>query len=168
VSLERRDGRDVILVRAVTQNPEPHFQHVDVRVVVPDLGTVRVQNGRGDVWIENNRGPVDIVTNRGKVRVMTPWPMTEPMTIVTSDADIDLRIRGESRGSFDADAMGGLVKSKIRKGAWTMTNEVNDGDTVIGTLNGGTNPVVLRTSNANVMISVVDKPVTMNPYPSIW
>ena len=33
---------------------------------------------------------------------------------------------------------------------------------------GGAGLAGLGTSNANVMISVIDKPVSMNPYPGIW
>lgn len=168
ISLERRNGTDVAIVRAANDNPEPRFQHCDVEVHVPALGSVRINTIRGDVWVADNRGPVDIVTSRGKVRVMTPWRMNDPMTIVTSDEDIDLRIRGESTGAIDADAMGGMVKSRVQYGQWIARDARNDADTMHAVLNDGANPVVLRTSNANVLISVVNDPVSTNPFPGIW
>ena len=168
VSLERNDGHDSAVVRAVTEHPEPHFQRVDVVITVPALGTVRVRSSRGEVWVEENRGPVDIVTSRGQIRVMTPWKMDAPMTLVTSDGDIDLRIRGESMGSFDIETVGGAAKVAVKYGRWLALDAKNDRDTMRATLNDGANRILLRTSNANAMVSVVPEPVSQNPFPSIW
>jgi hypothetical protein len=168
ISLQRNDGRDVAVVRASTEHPEPHFQYVEVTVKVPQLGSVRVHSTRGDVWIEQNHGPVDIVTSRGAIRVMTPWKMSDPMTLITCDGDVDLRIRGESSGSFDAATIGGAVKSRVRFGKWLAIDDRNNGATLHATLNDGKNPVVMRTSNADLMISVIADPVSSNPFRGIW
>ncbi|MFO0827982.1 MAG: DUF4097 family beta strand repeat-containing protein [Phycisphaerales bacterium] len=167
-TLERNDGRDTAVIRATTEHPEPHFQRVDVVITVPLLGAVKVRTARGDVWVEQNRGPADIVTSRGAIRVMTPWKMDRSMTLVTSDGDVDLRIRGESCGRFDAETVGGKVKARIKYGQWLPLDQTNDSNRLHATLNGGTNPVVMRTSNADIMILVTEQPLSSNPFPGVW
>jgi hypothetical protein len=168
VSLQRNEGRDVAVVRATTEHPETHFQSIEITVTVPELGSVRTHTSGGDVWVESNRGPADIVTSRGGIRVMTPWKMSGPITLVTCDGDVDLRIRGESTGSFDAASVGGAVKSRVRYGKWLALDQRNSSDVLFATLNEGTNPVVMRTSNGDVMISVINDPISDNPFPGIW
>ncbi|MDZ4754050.1 MAG: hypothetical protein SGJ11_06095 [Phycisphaerae bacterium] len=167
VSLERRDGRDTAVLRAGSDTNEPHFQHVNVEIEVPDLGTVRVRTARGNIWISGNRSGADVATTRGSIRLMTGWKMDQPMTLVTSDGLIDLRIRGESVGAFDAETVGGAVRSRIKFGHWLAVDPRNDIDTLRATLNGGTNPIVLRTSNDDVMISIIPDPISQNPFPAI-
>lgn len=168
VSLDHPGERDRAVVRAGTDHPEPHFQATEVTVVVPDLGAVRVLTARGDVWIEGNRRGVEVKSTRGQIRLMTPWQIVEPISLVTTEGDVDLRLRGESTGAFDAETVGGVIKSKVKYGKWIAMHNENDADTLHATMNGGTNPITLRTSNADVMISVVPMPVTQNPAPAIW
>lgn len=167
VSLERHEGKDRTVVRAATDNAEPHFQSVDVEITVPDLGAARVVTRRGNVWVEGNRGGAEVLTSRGSIRLMTPWKMEQPITLVTSDADVDLRIRGESTGAVDAASVGGLVKTQVKYGRWIAVDGTNDASTLKATLNDGANPITLRTSNADVMVSVVPMPVSQNPLPAI-
>lgn len=167
VSLDRSTGRDRAVVRASTDHAEPHFQSVTVEITVPDLGGVRVQTARGPVWIEGNRGGAEVITSRAKIRMMTPWKIDQPITLVTSDGDVDLRIRGESTGAVDAASIGGLVKSQVRYGEWIAVDPSNDAANLKATLNKGTNPITLRTANANVLFSVVPMPVSQNPMPAI-
>lgn len=94
----RQGGGETLVIRTDTPDPEKHFQSVEILVVTPALDTVKVRSSRGAVTVIENRGVVDIETTRGDVRVMTPWPMTGPMTVVTSEGSIDYRVRGESRG----------------------------------------------------------------------
>jgi hypothetical protein len=168
VTLERRQGVDTVVVRGGTDHAEPHFQRLEVEIVVPDLGAVRVQTSRGDVWVENNRGPIEVVTTRGAIRVMTPWKMDGPITLITSDGNVDLRLRGESSGAIDAETVGGTIKTKIKYGEWIATYGGNDEDTLRASFNRGTNPVTLRTSNGNIVITVVPDPVSNSPFPTVW
>lgn len=167
VSFERRAGIDTVVALASTEHPEPHFQRADLLVRTPDLGSVKVRTARGDVWIANNRGAVDAVTSRGKIRVMTPWKIIDPITLVTSDGPIDLRLRGESRGWFDAQSVAGSVIANVKYGQWLMLDEGNDKGSVRAWLNGGTNPIVLRTCNAKIYIWIETDPVNTNPFTPI-
>lgn len=154
----REGGGDTLFVRTTAANPEPHFFSARVVIVTPALDRVRVRTNNGDVTVVENQGPVDIETSSGDVAMMTPWPMTEAMTIVTSDGSIDYRVRGESRGAFDAASHGGEVRQRCEFGRWSALAAGNDHDRMIATLNDGTNPIVLRTSGRNIRVSVVADP----------
>jgi len=161
-TLRPRDGGgETLFIRATTPNPEPHFQRLEVTVYTPSLDSVRVRTTNGDVTIIENQGPVDVETTRGDVRMMTPWPMTQPMTIVTSEGSIDYRVRGESKGTFDCESHGGQVRQRAEYGSWIALDPSNDHDRFLAVLNGGRNPVVLRTSDEDIRVSIVPDPTAV-------
>jgi hypothetical protein len=164
-SLEpRKGGGETLVIRTDTPNPEEHFHHMQVTVIAPALDTVKVRTTKGDVTVIENQGAVDIETTLGDVRMMTPWPMTNPMTIITSEGSIDYRVRGESKGVFDCESHGGQVRQRCEYGHWLALDTDNDHDRFYAVLNGGTNPVVLRTSDENIRVAVVPNPTAVGVY----
>lgn len=164
-SLEGRDGGgDILRIRTDTPNPEKYYHHMEIVVVTPALDTVKVRSTNGDVTVIENRGSVDIETTRGDVRMMTPWPMTDPITIVTSEGSIDYRVRGESKGIFDCESHGGQVRQRAEFGKWLALDAGNDHDRFLAVLNDGRNPVVLRTSEKDIRVAIVPDPTTVGIY----
>ena len=159
----RIGGGETLVIRTDTPNIEEHFHHVEILVVTPALDTARVRTTNGDVTVIENQGAVDIETTRGNVRMMTPWPMTNPMSIITSEGSIDYRVRGESKGAFDCESHGGQVRQRCEYGHWLALDTDNDHDRFYAVLNGGTNPVVLRTSDENIRVAVVPNPTAVGP-----
>ncbi len=157
----REGGGDTLVIHADSSNAEPYFFHADILVIAPAVDTVSVRTSHGDVTVIENQGPVDILTSRGDVRMLTPWPMTQPMKIITSQGTIDYRVRGESKGAFDAASHGGEVRQRCEFGLWRALAAENDQDRLVATLNAGTNPVVLRTSEKNIRIAVVADPANV-------
>jgi hypothetical protein len=154
----RAGGGDTLQVRTGADNPEPHFFRTEVLVITPALDTVMVRTTRGNVTVLENQGAVDIETTRGDVRMLTPWPVTSPVKIITSQGSIDYRVRGESRGAFDCASHGGEVRQRCEFGKWSAMNAENDHDRLLATLNDGTNPVLLRTSEKNIRVAIVADP----------
>ncbi|MFM7133069.1 MAG: hypothetical protein ACKO0W_01995 [Planctomycetota bacterium] len=156
---DREGGGEMLTILTDTPNPERHFHSLEILVVTPALDAVKIRNKRGHVTVVENQGPVDIETTRGDVRMMTPWPMTGPMTIVTNEGAIDYRVRGESKGVFDCESIGGEVRQRCEFGKWRALDPENDHDRFLAVLNEGTNPVVLRTTVGNIRVAVVPDPV---------
>jgi hypothetical protein len=164
-TLEAREGGgETLVIRTDTPNPEKYFHHMEILVVTPALDSVKVRSTNGNVTVIENRGSVDIETTRGDVRMMTPWPMTGPMTIVTSEGSIDYRVRGESKGIFDCESHGGQVRQRAEFGKWMALDSGNDHDRFLAVLNDGTNPVVLRTSEKNIRVAIVPDPTEVGVY----
>jgi hypothetical protein len=160
----RQGGGETLVIRTDTPNPEKYYHHMEILVVTPALDSVKVRSTSGDVTVIENRGAVDIETTRGDVRMMTPWPMTGPMTIVTSEGSIDYRVRGESKGIFDCESRGGQVRQRAEFGKWLALDAGNDHDRFLAVLNDGTNPVLLRTSEQNIRVAIVPDPTEVGVY----
>lgn len=147
----------VLEVRAISLHPEPHFQRVHIHIEAPLIDGVTVLTRHGKVYLRNVAGEIDIETTFGDVRVMTSQPMYRAVTIINRDGDIDYRIRGESRGAFDCEAVDGEVIHRVRFGVMRIFG-ATDHDTLKATLNQGDNPIRLRTTNGDIRIAVVSDP----------
>jgi hypothetical protein len=147
----------VIQIRAQTSSAEPHYLRAHVYVEMPEIQGVRVKTTHGKVYARDIRGRVDISTTEQDVRLLTNQPMIEPVTIVNRGGDIDYRVRGESRGTFDARTVGGQVNQVVRYGTMNVKATTRD-DSLDAILNEGSNPIVLRTVDGDIRIAVVHNP----------
>lgn len=150
-------------VRSETMNEEPHLQRTNVSIEVPAARGVRVRTTRGAVRVEEASGPIDIRTTRNDVRVITSHPLTEPVTILNTYGNIDLRFRPETAGEIDAEAVNGRVFHKMRRGRLIVHPGTSD-DTLRATLNDGTTPLVLRTVEGDIRVLVDADPGAIGHY----
>ena len=58
----------------------------------------------------------------------------------------------------DCETIGGKVNVFARYGRWIATDPRNDHDSLVATLNGGTNPVVVRAQDGDISVLVVEDP----------
>jgi hypothetical protein len=144
-------------IRTWTTHDEPYFQRVRIKVEAPDIEGIHVRNEHGKVRARDIAGAVDIVTGGGDVRVMSTRPMTRPVTIINNDGDIDYRVRGESTGRLDLQALRGRAFADIRHGDVRVLPGT-DHDTVIATFNEGENPIVMRAADGDIRLVVVPDP----------
>ena len=151
------DLGETLQVRTSTAHVESHYQRAHVYIEVPSVDGLRVVTSRGSVRARNISGEVSIETSGGNVRVMTPQPMSRPVTIINDDGDIDYRIRGESRGTFDCESVEGKVLHRVQFGTMIIQTGT-DHNSLKATLNGGKNLVRLRTVRGDIRIAVVADP----------
>lgn len=149
----------VLRVRTWTAHAEPHYQRAHVRIDLPHADGVRVRTRRGEIRLVDVEGALELETSEGDVRVMTHLALTRPVTILDSDGSIDYRVRGESTGAFDCEALRGSVDHRALHGRFVV--HTTDEDSLRATLNGGTNPVVLRTADGQIRIAVVPDPTSV-------
>lgn len=147
-----------LVVRASTKSAEPWLNRTDLEIRVPELRRVAVRTRAGKVFVFENRGGVAAHTTDGEIRVITPWAITENVTLVTRGADIVYRVNVGSTGLFDVDIVNGTVKARMEAGDWRILDRRNDQDTLYAQLGTGKNRVLMRTSDASVIISVVNDP----------
>ena len=151
-------GGQTLTIDVRSKNPEAWFAGSDIEVDTARLGTVTIHTKRGKIIVDDNRGPTDLSTIHGEIRVRTPWPMTQPCAMVTAQASISWCTRGESTGEFDCETVGGNIISYCRYGRWIMTDKDNDTNSLHATLNGGTNPIIMRTVDGDIRITIVEDP----------
>ncbi|MDY7107533.1 MAG: DUF4097 family beta strand repeat-containing protein, partial [Planctomycetota bacterium] len=153
----------VLQVRTFTTSPEPHYQRVDMLIELPEIDGVRVRTHNGGVVVTDIEGTVDIVTDDGPIRVASNHPMVRPVTIINNCGNIDFRVRTESMGEVDCQALRGQVRHHAVYGRWIVHNGT-DHDTLLATFNDGTNPIVLRAADGDIRFSVVNDPTDMSPF----
>lgn len=151
-------GSRVLELSLRTRDPKAWFLRCDIEIDTPRLGRVDVVTDHGRVLAEDNRGGVQLKSTFGDVRVRTPWPITEPCRIEAKDGDVEWIMRGESSGAFDCECIGGKVHMYARYGHWVAADPRNDHNSLVGRLNGGENPVVIRVLEGSLYIRIVEDP----------
>ena len=146
-----------LTVRTSTAHAEPHFQRAHVRITLPATEGVRIRTKHGYVEARGVAGRLDLQTSENDLRVLTNQPLTRDVTLITSEGDIDYRVRGESRGEFDAVTIDGRIVRRVRYGRF-ISEAGSSYDRLRGRLNDGTNRVRMRTSDGDIRIAVVHNP----------
>lgn len=158
-SMEPGEFGPVLTVRTWTDNPEVHYLRGHVEIVLPAVEGVYVRTKRGRVKLMGCEGKMDVQTTGGDVWVISDRPMLDPISVYTSNGDIQYRARIGSTGAFLCQTEAGTIKSKQRFGRWRLHSQ--DSHTLIATLNDGTNPVELRTDRGNIGIAISDNPTAV-------
>ncbi|MHC4415910.1 MAG: DUF4097 family beta strand repeat-containing protein [Planctomycetota bacterium] len=153
----------ILEIRTWSTHAEPYFQRAHVQIDLPVADGVFVRTQRGIVYATNIEGTVDIVTTQGDVRVMTNLPMRREVTITNQEGDIDYRVRGESTGALDCEAIRGQVDQRVQYGR-LIVHPPTDHDTLLATLNYGENPIRLRTVDGDIRVAVVQDPTHVGTF----
>ena len=151
-----------VRVSVTSTDERPWLQRARIEIEAPALTDVKIHTSRGYVETSNVEGSVDIKTDEGDVRCFTYLPVTHPVTIVNNGGDIDLRMRGESQCSIDAETIDGLVLQRVRYGELTVSETGEE--FLRAVLNGGDTPVVLRTVDGDIRIAVVPDPFAIGRF----
>ncbi|MBL9141757.1 MAG: hypothetical protein JNK53_07820 [Phycisphaerae bacterium] len=161
ITADMKRGGDVptLVVRATTKAAEPWLNRTDIDIRLPEMRRVTVKTRAGKVFVFESRGALSVHTTDGEIRVISPWTITENVTLVTRGADIVYRVNVGSTGLFDVDVVNGSVKARMEAGDWRILDKRNDQDTLYAQLGTGTNRVLMRTSDARVIVSVVKDPM---------
>lgn len=147
----------VLQVRARTAHVEPHYQVADVHITLPEAEGLYVRTTNGRVESRGVTGRIDVSTTNNDIRILSNRPLRRPVTAVNRNGDIVFRVRAESTGEFDCETVNGRVTTHVEYGDF-MVSPTNDIDTVRASFNGGSNRIVLRTVDGNIVVSVVDNP----------
>lgn len=154
---------ETLNVRTAYNGPEVWYLRTHIRIVTPNLESVRIHTVRGSVEVVNNTGPVDVHTTYGDILVATSHPQRGDNTLIGSEGDIDYRVPKGSTGMFDVQVVEGKIKTRITEGQWRYSKGVNRTDEVHAELNSGDNPIVIRTTEGDIRISVVKNPLGYGP-----
>ncbi len=152
-------GRNVLRVRASTSLDDPSQAYSRLKVRLPSCGGVIVRNAGGTVELRHVAGSINVENGSGslpggRVELYTAAPMTEPVTITTSSGTVLYQVGPNSTGRFELTADGGQAAFTALVGK--VTFEHSGQDHWVGTLNDGTNPVVLRSHKGTVWAKVIE------------
>jgi len=157
--IDEQGPRAVLRVRTATDFEDPDAQAVNLRITAPRVDGVRVINAGGEVAVVRATGAVEITNTGGAVEFRTDKPVIDPVTITTVDGNIYYQVPPESTGAFDLVTLDGVVSFKSRD---SETGGSEGGrQTVVTTLNRGTNPIIARTNDGNIFVRVEEDAVNI-------
>ncbi len=122
-------------------------------------GSIEVADSTGEMDLHSSGGSIYLERIDGKVQASTSGGAVEAkvranrgLSLVTSGGSIALALPARARGSIDAHTSGGRARSAIP----LSTTEIASGTELRGALNGGGDPIFLRTSGGSISISPLD------------
>ncbi len=150
------NDRPVLRVLSTPQDSDDQTW-VELRIVVPSCGGVRVVNDGGAVTLRGVSGAIEVqnslTANEGEaIRVETAQTLSAPVLLQSERGSIQLRMGHTSMGHLTVSAPNGRVTvdgayAKVRqvqaqRGAWS------------GVINGGENDLRINAQNGDVIVRV--------------
>jgi hypothetical protein len=159
--LVKQEGGRVLKVRTGTTWKDERDVWVDVTVRVPSCAGATVWNRGGPVEIVGVCGAVQVdngplAGSGGRIELRTAQAMTEPVTLVTSEGSITYQVGPNSTGMFTLES--GSGRTEFLSYAARPENMMTDGRSTTAYLNGGRNPIVLRSDKGSVRAMVMEEP----------
>ncbi len=134
--------------------------HIDLTIQVPECNGVFIRNSGGPVVLVGVGGAIEVDNGfaggrGGDVEIRSNRVLTEPVKVATPEGNIAFQTAGQTAGQLDISSKGGSITVKARSGR--MRASVIDTETWSGQLNGGENPISLRTGKGSVFVLVSNR-----------
>jgi hypothetical protein len=118
--------------------------------VTDSTGDLNVRTSGGAIHLEHIDGRVQGATSGGSVDAQLT--VNDGVSLITSGGSITLRLPANVHGSLDARTSGGRVVSAFSPGS----TEIASRNDLRGTVNGGGEPIFLRTSGGSIYVGPLD------------
>ena len=167
----REEGRPAILrIATEPKAADTRDVYADIWVRLPGNQGVRVANADGPVELMGVGGAVTVDNGRGtspggNVWLRTERRIDEPVALVTTTGHVTAVFGAEADGDLRLETDDGFVTVKADKTPTTGVEVATRSWT--GTLNGGTNPIVLRSGRGAVRFYARENPEAFAPAPPI-
>lgn len=147
------NGRNVVKIRPTQELLDTPGVYVSLEVRTPSCRGVYIRSTGGPIWLTNVSGPMSITNGLrggrgGPVMLRTNEPLTDPIWIDTPSGNIDVFMPPLSRGVFALQSDDGTADFYAVRGILDRVRVTPQ--TWNGTLNEGTNEIVLRSGNGRV------------------
>lgn len=153
---EEQHGQSVVRVVTRTRRPGATDHRVHLRITMPQCDGLDISNRGGLVMAVGTRGSARVVNREGPIEFRSNIPITDPMTLTTTDANIFCQLAPGSSAAFNLETLDGSAELQDRT---TGVDKVYSTRTRYeARLNKGTNPIVARTNRGDVMFWVMDDP----------
>lgn len=160
------EGRPIVRVRGGPPEDRLHASTVEISVRLAACWGVTVKNAGGAVRMAGVAGPITVENGAGggpggMIIVRTGQTMSDAVKLTTTAGDIYYQIPPSSTGAMDVLSLDGPATVRITGGR--LTGVIPESSWYRGVLNGGRNPVVLRTGKGMARITVLDNAGTHVP-----
>lgn len=169
MNMEEQEGGQVLVVRTGAVWPDPDEVWVDLTIRMPACdgaiiwnrgGPVELVGVSGAVHVEN--GPLEVAgrgegRSDGRIELRTNEPMTAPVALVTKRGTVVYQVGPNSTGMIEL--VSGDRPVEFYSPGLRPDMVSGDGKRMTVQLNGGQNPVMLRSEEGLVRAAVLDEPV---------
>ncbi len=159
-------GQPVLRVRSTSTIEDPAEAEANLIICLPECSGARVRNAGGTVDLRHIDGPINVENGSGtrpggRVEVRTGYPVHDPIHIMTSKGIVLLQISPESQGQIEMTAENGQAAIYAEGGK--VASNTATYDRWSGTLNDGSNPIVLHSRNGTVWTRIVHNAAEYKP-----
>lgn len=165
-------GRRLLRVRS-TPLPEADVAKVavDVIVRVSKADDVRVSNTRGPVSVSGFSGSLNVENGPsgapgGDIQARTQRGVSRAVSLVTTQGNVIYKCGPGSRGSFDMMGGGQMPEFVAKVGSVSNARPDPLANRYRAVLDGGTNPIMLRSEKGGVLVEVIENAGTAGP--ELW
>ena len=159
-----------VLARPDTEVPGSEKVRVHLTVTVPACNGVLVRNSGGRVDLRQVDGAIQVEngfagTKGGRIDVRTGMVLDAPIALTTTEGNVYLQTGADSTGEVDITSEDGTAT--VRAYVGTLDDVLVTGRQWRGVLNGGSNPVMLKTGKGAARLLVMsnaDENVPTNDY----
>jgi len=153
-----QDGHSILRILSQKEPGADRHAATDLVIALPRCQGTLIRNGGGDVTLVGVSGAVQVENGLesgrgGRIELRTDAPIAEPILLANATGDIHFQVSPAAAGQIDAGTSDGRVRLVVRAGS--IRNVIHDPSHWSGTLNGGTNPVTLRTRSGNIRLVVM-------------
>lgn len=157
-------GSAVLRVRSDTDHSEFHDHHVRLVVRTPRIDGLRIVNRDGYIEVVDASGAIEIENHTGGIQFRSSKPMTDAVQVLSTDTNVWYQVPAGSRGDVVLETLSGraIYRNALTESNRTYTTQSQDGTdgSVIRTvLDGGDNPVNIRTNRGDVRLLIMEDPV---------
>ena len=137
---------------------------VDLKIYTPVADGVRVVNAGGNVDLVGVRGALTVLSGDtakpgGRIEVRAAEAVQDPVALVSTSGHVTLVAPPRSRGVVDIEGEPGRGRA-VFNGKYGVVRDVEPrSHSWNGVLNGGTNPIILRTEHGHARLHLVPAPI---------
>jgi hypothetical protein len=156
-SMENDNGRPVLRVLSTPEATGAPDVPVDLRIIVPSCGGVRVQNDGGPVVLQDVSGAIEVrnglhASDGRSIFIETASALTDPMLLRSESGNVEVRMGRGSAGHITASTQSGRVT--VDTGASKTAGVKLTGTSWSGTLNGGASDQRIDVERGDVLVIV--------------
>lgn len=152
------DGKPTLRVLSLHQEGQ-ETRPIFIRIRAPEVRGAYVRAVGGPVRLLGVDGPINVETEASaglrrpggaSIHVRLNGPLDTPVSLVSDDGDVRLELPGSSRGQVEVTALRRVIE--LGGHGASVSGAKTSGDKWSGTLNGGSNPVVLRSRAGQAVV----------------
>jgi len=157
IEVVEQEGGTVLTIRPGAHNNDLGV-FLDLFIEMPSLDGVNIRNAHGPVVLVEAAGVMRVHNQHGAIDVRTSRPLSEEVTLTTTEGNIYLQVPAESAGKVDMLTLDGIVSFKDRVVGSSGTH-TPDSRSLTAFMGASDNQLLFRTDEGNIYLWIMEDPL---------